>query len=58
MKIQISKRFVKDTKKITDSRILAKIRQVLEHTQAIGSISEITALEEMSGHPNFLSYQI
>ncbi|MGE0087774.1 MAG: type II toxin-antitoxin system RelE/ParE family toxin [Desulfococcaceae bacterium] len=53
MKIQISKRFVKDTKKIADSRILAKIRRVLEHTQAAESISEITAVEEMSGHPKF-----
>jgi mRNA-degrading endonuclease RelE of RelBE toxin-antitoxin system len=53
MKIQISKRFAKDTKRITDARILAKIRQVLEHIQSIESISEITALEEMAGHPNF-----
>lgn len=53
MKIQISKCFAKDTKRITDSRILAKIRQVLEHTRTIGSISEIAAVEEMAGHPNF-----
>jgi len=53
MKIQISKRFVKDTKKIDDLRILGKIRQVLEHSQAAESIREITAVEEMSGHPGF-----
>ena len=35
MKIQISKRFSKDTQKITDKRILAKIKQViLEASQA------------------------
>jgi hypothetical protein len=29
MKVKISKRFVKDTQKITDQRILAKIRQII-----------------------------
>ncbi|HAO19790.1 MAG: hypothetical protein BWK80_08125 [Desulfobacteraceae bacterium IS3] len=53
MRIQISKRFAKDTKRITDSRILAKIRRVLEDTQTIGKILEIPEIEEMSGYPNF-----
>lgn len=38
MKIKISKRFIKDTQKITDQRILVKIRLIVT---------------EMSGYPNF-----
>jgi len=53
MRIQISKRFAKDIKRNTDSRILAKIRRVLEDTQTIGKILEIPEIEEMSGYPNF-----
>ena len=53
MKIQISKRFVKDTQKITDKRILVKIQQViLEASQAERPVN-ISDLEEMSGFPNF-----
>ena len=53
MKIQISKRFVKDAEKITDPRILAKIRMIVESTNTIQGISEITGTKEMAGHPNF-----
>jgi mRNA interferase RelE/StbE len=53
MKIQISKRFSKDTQKITDKRILAKIKQVIiEASQAEGLVN-ISDLEEMSGSPNY-----
>jgi mRNA-degrading endonuclease RelE of RelBE toxin-antitoxin system len=53
MKIQISKRFVKDTQQIADSRILAKIRKVLEETETCHNISDISGIEAMAGHPNF-----
>ncbi len=53
MKIKISKRFVKDTQKITDPRILAKIRQILIEAKNVNSISELANLTEMSGYPNF-----
>lgn len=53
MKIKISKRFVKDTQKITDQRILAKIKQLLMEAKGINSISELSNLTEMSGYPNF-----
>jgi len=53
MKIKISKRFVKDTQKITDQRILAKIRQILVEAKDVNSISELSNLTEMSGYPNF-----
>ena len=51
MKILISKRFEKDTLKITDARILSKLRRVLETAKSINLISEIAGIEEMSGHP-------
>ena len=53
MKIKISKRFVKDTEKITDQRILAKIWQILIEAKEINSISELSNLTEMSGYPHF-----
>lgn len=53
MKIQISKQFVKDCKKINDKRILAKIREALESAQTVTHISELSQLEEMSGHTGF-----
>ncbi len=53
MKIQISKRFVKDTQKITDKRILAKIQQVIIEVSQVDSLANVTDLEEMSGSPNF-----
>ena len=53
MKIQISKRFVKDCERIDDQRILAKIRNVLETAQTISQLSELPQLEEMSGYSHF-----
>ena len=53
MKIQISKRFTKDTQKITDKRILAKIKQVIIEASQAGSLVNISDLEEMSGFPNY-----
>ena len=53
MKIQISKRFSKDTQKITDKRILAKIKQVIIEVSQAESLVNISDLEEMSGFPNY-----
>lgn len=53
MKIQISKRFAKDTQKITDKRILAKIQQVIIQTSQAECLANVSDLEEMSGCPNF-----
>jgi mRNA-degrading endonuclease RelE of RelBE toxin-antitoxin system len=53
MKIEISKRFVKDTLKITDKRILAKIQLVLLEAQQVEGIIFLSNLEEMTGYPNF-----
>ena len=53
MKIQISKRFSKDTQKITDKRILAKIKQVIIEPSQAESLVNISDLEEMSGFPNY-----
>ncbi len=53
MKIEISKRFVKDAQKITDKRVLAKIKQVLVEAQQVDSLVALNDLEEMSGYPDF-----
>lgn len=53
MKIQISKRFVKDTQKITDKRILIKIQQLILEASQAESLVNISDLEEMSGFPNY-----
>ena len=53
MKIQISKRFAKDTQKITDKRILAKIQQVIIEASQAERLVNISDLEEMSGFPHF-----
>ena len=53
MKIKISKRFVKDSQKITDKRILLKLQQVLIEAQNIEQLSNLSNLEEMSGYPKF-----
>jgi mRNA interferase RelE/StbE len=53
MKIQISKRFAKDTQKITDKRILEKIQQVILEARQAERLATISDLEEMSGFPNF-----
>jgi len=53
MNVKISKRFVKDTQKITDQRILAKIRQILVEAGAANSLKELSNLTELSGYHNF-----
>jgi hypothetical protein len=53
MNIKVSKRFVKDTQKITDQRILVKIRQLLTKAKEIKSLSELENLTELSGYPNY-----
>ncbi|MFI3122299.1 MAG: hypothetical protein QX191_03810 [Methylococcaceae bacterium] len=53
MKIQISKRFAKDTQKITDKRILVKIQQVIIEAGQAERLVNISDLEEMSGFSNY-----
>ena len=53
MNVKISKRFVKDTQKITDQRILVKIRQVLVEANTAKSLLDISNVTEMSGYPAF-----
>jgi mRNA-degrading endonuclease RelE of RelBE toxin-antitoxin system len=53
MKIKVSKRFVKDSEKITEQRVLVKLRQVLTEAKNIQNISDIANLTELSGYPNY-----
>ena len=53
MNLKISKRFVKDTQKIADQRILAKLRQTLVEAGTANSLKELSNLTELSGYPNF-----
>ncbi|MCK9636313.1 hypothetical protein V3O24_07405 [Methylobacter sp. Wu8] len=53
MNIEISKRFVKDTQKITDKRILAKIQQVLLEAGRIENLTDLSDVEELSGFAGF-----
>lgn len=53
MKIQISKRFVKDSHKITDKSILAKIQQVIIEARQAERLANVSDLEEMTGFLNF-----
>ncbi|OQW90487.1 MAG: hypothetical protein BWK79_19760 [Beggiatoa sp. IS2] len=53
MKRQISKHFIKDVQRISDQRILIKIRQILEKTALIEKITDIPHLEEIAGYPNY-----
>ncbi len=53
MKLKISKRFTKDSGKITEQRVLAKLRQVLTEANNAQSISDIANLTELSGYPHF-----
>jgi mRNA-degrading endonuclease RelE of RelBE toxin-antitoxin system len=39
--------------KVTDQRILAKIRQILVEVNTAKSLLELSNLTEMSGYPNF-----
>lgn len=53
MKVEISKRFVRDARKITDTRILSKIQGVLREAQNISMLADFKSLEEMSGNSGF-----
>jgi hypothetical protein len=53
MIVQISKRFSKDIASINDSRVLAKIRLVLEQAQTVSVLTEMPELEAMAGYPGF-----
>ncbi|MDC9728265.1 MAG: hypothetical protein PSN04_02915 [Methyloprofundus sp.] len=53
MKIEVSKRFVRDTQKITDKRILNKIHKVLSDAQNAEYLSDLNSLEGMAGHSGF-----
>lgn len=55
MNIKISKRFVKDSEKITDKRILTKLRQVLTSAGDAICLSDIANILELSGHPGYAS---
>ena len=48
MKLVISKRFVKDTQKIRDDRILLKLRQIIAALEACGSLEDITEASGLS----------
>ena len=53
MNIEISKSFVKDTQKITDKRILAKIQQVLLEAKQVESLADWANVEALSGFSGF-----
>ncbi|HBA65313.1 MAG TPA: hypothetical protein DCZ48_03895 [Methylococcaceae bacterium] len=53
MNIKISKRFVKDSEKVTDKRILTKLRQVLTSAGDAICLSDIVNISELSGHPGY-----
>lgn len=53
MKLKISRRFVKEGEKITDQRVLSKLRQVLAEANNAQRISDIVNLTELTGYPNF-----
>lgn len=53
MKLKISKRFVKDSEKITDKRVLAKLRQVFSEVNTVSHFSEIANITELLGYPNY-----
>jgi mRNA interferase RelE/StbE len=53
VKYRISKRFQKQTRKIQDSKILAKIRNTIETIAQVNTISEISDLEPLQGFPGY-----
>jgi mRNA-degrading endonuclease RelE of RelBE toxin-antitoxin system len=53
MKLSISKRFVKDTRKIRDDRILLKLRKIIAALEACGSLEDITEASELSGYSGY-----
>ncbi|PKM38400.1 MAG: plasmid stabilization protein [Gammaproteobacteria bacterium HGW-Gammaproteobacteria-10] len=53
MKLKISKRFVKDSEKITDKRLLKKLHQVLIEAGKVENLSDISNITQLSGYPNY-----
>jgi mRNA-degrading endonuclease RelE of RelBE toxin-antitoxin system len=53
MKYQISKRFQKDLAKISDQKILAKVRKCIEAVGECRSLSEISDLEALRGFSGY-----
>jgi hypothetical protein len=55
MKYQISKRFQKDLAKISDQKILAKVRKCIEAVGESRSLSEISDLEALKGFSGYIA---
>ena len=53
MKYQIAKRFKKDLDKISDRKILAKVRKCIESIATSQTISEISDLEPLKGFAGY-----
>lgn len=53
MKLKISKRFVKDSEKITDKRLLTKLQKVLIEAGKVEHLSDISNITQLSGYPNY-----
>lgn len=53
MKYQIAKRFKKDLDKISDRKILAKVRKCIESIATSQTISEISDLEPLKGFSGY-----
>ena len=53
MKYQIAKRFKKDLDKISDRKILAKVRKCIEAIAASQTLSEIPDLEPLKGFSRY-----
>jgi len=53
VEIEISKRFVRDTQKITDKRILSKIQKILCEAKNAEVLADFKNLEEMAGSSGF-----
>jgi mRNA-degrading endonuclease RelE of RelBE toxin-antitoxin system len=53
MKLKVSKRFVKDSQRINDKRILAKLGQVLSAAEQALVITDIPNLQQLTGHPGY-----
>lgn len=53
MKLVISKRFVKDTRKIRDDCILLKLSKIIAALEVCGSLEDITEATELSGYSGY-----
>jgi len=53
MKYQISKRFKKDLDKISDQKILVKVRKCIEAVSNARSLTEISELEPLKGFSGY-----